>query len=368
MIEPSEAWTDVVRRTLQSYDDGLLRRVSGKLCKPRNHWPAQELIDRCLATIANVAVVDRRIKDLEAPGRLLLALMAHSRQNVWPVGSLVEMLVTLGHADGLGAVQRLLEAGLLFPKLFPLDAGAGEPLAGRNRLREFEHWLSLSLPPLVYAHPAVMERAAGGLASLPECPGAVALSDAKAQEADGLEWPLRLGILWQKVAGAPLRRTQQSDFFKRDLDRIQADALLNQPPNESLIELPDVGLLAIAWALATGVLKEENGEISAGAFSSAWSEGLAATSAFLWAALPRLEGWNPLHGWNVTTSPGNPYPSLYLLALLLLGRLPEGSWASPAELEKWLVKRHPFWAQGRTGDLADNPSARANGKAKRPAS
>ena len=92
MTQSVETWTDRLRRTLESYDDGLLRRVSGKLCKPRNHWPALELIDRCLATVTNVAVLDRRLNDLEAPSRLALALMAHSRQNVWPVGSLVEML------------------------------------------------------------------------------------------------------------------------------------------------------------------------------------------------------------------------------------------------------------------------------------
>src|ERR1700686_5149469 len=115
MTPPIDTWTEHLRRTLLSYDEPLLRRVSNKLCKPRNHWPAQELIDRCLATLTNAAVLDRRRKDLEPSGRLVLALIAQSRQNLWPVGSLVEMVVTLGHPDGLGAVQSLLEAGLLYP-------------------------------------------------------------------------------------------------------------------------------------------------------------------------------------------------------------------------------------------------------------
>src|SRR5262249_8708234 len=151
-------------------------------------------------------------------------------------------LVTLGHTDGLGAIQGLLEGGLLFPSLFPLENESGEPLAGRNRLREFDDWLTLALPPLVYAHPAVLERALGELDLLPDCPGSVTLRDAKTQGADGLEWPLRLAVLWQKLAGMPLRRTQQKDFFKRDLDRIQEDALLNLPPNESLSSIPGTGM------------------------------------------------------------------------------------------------------------------------------
>src|SRR5438132_7341627 len=231
-----EAWTDHLRRTLLSYDEPLLRRVSGKLCRPRNHWPARELIDRCLATLSNAAVLDRRLKDLDEPGRLVLALIAHSRQNIWPVGNLVEMLVSLGHADGLGIVQSLVEAGLLYPHLFPLEPESAEResagsestskegWAGKNRLKVFDHWLGLAGAPLVYAHPAVLERALAPLAAahhsssqgksargwleeqrsewltLPECPGAVALREAKAQEADGLEWLLRLGVLWQQVA------------------------------------------------------------------------------------------------------------------------------------------------------------------------
>src|SRR5262245_23483938 len=135
MTQSLESWTERLRVTLHSYDDALLRRVSSKLCKPRNHWPAEELVDRCLGTLSNAAMLDRRLKDLEAAGRLTLALMAHSRQYEWPVGSLVEMLVTLGHDNGLAIVQSLLEAGLLFPKLSP---ASNEPLAGRNRLKGFE--------------------------------------------------------------------------------------------------------------------------------------------------------------------------------------------------------------------------------------
>src|SRR4051812_23505151 len=91
-----ETWTDHLRRTLLSYDEPLLRRVSSKLCKPRNQWPAEDLIDRCLAILSNAAVLDRRLKDLDTPSRLVLALIAQSRQSVWPVGNLVEMLVILG--------------------------------------------------------------------------------------------------------------------------------------------------------------------------------------------------------------------------------------------------------------------------------
>ena len=35
-------------------------------------------------------------------------------------------------------------------------------------------------------------------------------------ESDGLDWPLRLSVLWQMAAATPFRRTQSGEFFKRD--------------------------------------------------------------------------------------------------------------------------------------------------------
>src|SRR5262249_52173657 len=155
------------------------------------------------------------------------ALIGHSRQARWTVGSLVELMVALGEADGLQPVMAVLEAGLLYPELIPLSSDEAE-LRSRARLKKFEQWLGASngsRQPAVFAHPAASARAIGTNLGLPACPGAVALATGKAahaaQEADGLDWPLRLAVVWQLVAGAPLRRTQQGDFFKRDLDRLR---------------------------------------------------------------------------------------------------------------------------------------------------
>src|SRR5260370_4185776 len=113
----SETWSDCLRQTLRSYDEGLLRQVADKLCKPRNHWPVDELIDRCLGAVSNPAVVDRRLKELDEPGRCLLSLIGHSRQPRWQVGNLVEMAGALGQSAGLEARRSLFEARLLYPLL-----------------------------------------------------------------------------------------------------------------------------------------------------------------------------------------------------------------------------------------------------------
>src|SRR5207247_3862529 len=72
-----------------------------------------------------ISMVDRRLKELPASCRQILAVIAQSRQVRWPVGSLVEILVALGHQDGLAPLVTLLESGLLLPELFPLGQQIG---------------------------------------------------------------------------------------------------------------------------------------------------------------------------------------------------------------------------------------------------
>ena len=58
MAPPDSAtWTDRLRQTLSRYDEPLLRQVAARLIKPRNHWPADDLIERCLAVVDNPAVL-----------------------------------------------------------------------------------------------------------------------------------------------------------------------------------------------------------------------------------------------------------------------------------------------------------------------
>jgi hypothetical protein len=327
-------WTDRLKETLGRYDPALVREVAARLVRPRNEWPVEELIDRCAATAANAPVIDRRLRELDPAARPVLALIGHSRQPRWRLGSLLEMLAALGHAEGPRPVFSLFEAGLLYPDL-PDDIG---------RLRSFEQWLgqASAVGFSVFAHPLVAARAVGEDLGLPECPGAVTAAG-PVHEADGLEWPLRLAVLWQQVAAAPLRRTQQRDFFKRDLDRLRGDPLLNGPAADGLAEVPDAALLAIALAGTLGIVEERDGELHAAALPASWDEGLPAALRELWTALPHLEAWDPLDGWRGGGATGSPYPAAYLLALLLLARLPDGAWARPADVGDWVLEHHPYW-------------------------
>jgi hypothetical protein len=341
--------TEPFRRTLRCYDEPLLRQVAQKLCRPRNQWPVDELVDRILAALANPVTLDRRLKDVPAACRQLLALIGHSRQPSWRVGSLVELLRMLGHADGLEPIVELLGMGLLVPDLAHAVSTDDQP--SRSRVKSFDTWLAHSGGghPAVLAWPQAAVRALGEDLDLDECLAAIRAegpTSGATLEADGLEWPLRLAVLRQQVAEAPLRRTQQGELFKRDLERLNGDPLLSTPP-DTPIPLADPALSTVYLGIATGLLREQDTEIFAGDFATAWEDSLPALLVELWAGLPRFAGWGVRAEAPPTEPAGNPYASAILLALVILGRLRADTWAQADALDDWITRRHPLLREQR---------------------
>jgi hypothetical protein len=332
-------WSAQARQTLARYREPLLRAVAGKLLKPRSHWPVEDLVTRMAAIAGNAAVIDRRLGEVATHCRQILALIGRSRQPRWRVGGLVEAVLALGHADGLAPVQELLESGLIYPIL---PEGL-EGLAGFEQWLAFGHGAELE----VFAHPHVTARAIGEPLGLPLLEP-IDVGTAAAQEADGLEWPLRLAVLWQQVAANPLRRTLQGEFFKRDLERLSQDPLLSSVPSLSLADLPDVALLAVSLAEAEGLLEADDGELRAGPWPGHWQDGLGRTLEALYAALPRLDKWNARDGSRLgEASVGQPCLSAYVLALLLLACQPPDTWSAVKEVEAWVETHHPYWKSER---------------------
>lgn len=323
--------------TLERYDEALLRKVAARLVKPRGQWPAEELIRRCAEVVDNPPVLDRRLADLPPAGRDLLGLIGKSRKAEWPVGNVIELLMALGQEgpDAAALLQDLLEAGVLFPVLAP----------SVMRIGSFGYWLSTASAGVglsVFTLPQIAGRITTVEAEVAVASEEVPLGPVL--EADGLEWLLRLGVLWQRVSASPLRRTQQGGLFKRDVDRIEQDALLNGTPADRLADVPDLGFLLAELGECAGVVTENEGEVVPGGLPPAWDGGLWPALEHLFPCLFGLRAWGPIEGWKGGEPiPGNPYPSAYLLVFMLLSRLPEGQWARPAALEDWVRDHHPYW-------------------------
>jgi hypothetical protein len=323
----------VARATLARYDETLLRAVAARLFKPRSQWPVDELVARAAETLTNTPVVDRRLKDLPPSCRALLAAVGLARRNEWPVGQLLELLATLGHAEGLAPILTLLDSGLALPVL-------PETI---SQLRNWETWLG-SAPAsarLVFP-PIVAERAIREGTGLPQLPGK-RFDTRSIHTADGLEWPLRLGVLWQQLRAAPVRLTQANALFKRDQLRLQADPLLAAPVADQLVELPDAGVLVMGMGIAIGLFVPDSGELRAGPFPPSWDAGQVPTIADFWAGTSAILHWDPLRGYFLSET-GEPFPTVAISALLHLAVQIEGTWTHPADIAERIHRLHPSWA------------------------
>jgi hypothetical protein len=328
------AWAERVQQTLERYDEALLRLVAGKLLRPRNHWPVDDLIQRSVETLTNAPVIDRRLKELPPAARKLLTIFGRSNRHTWGTFDLVWMLAALGHAEGLTPVQTLLESGLLYPVL-------PDTLPS---LRSFDLFFAGggTQPVPVFIHPAVAARARGEPLELPLLTRSE--TDARSPRlGDGFEYPLRIAVLWQQIAGGSIRLTQSNLLFKRDLLRLQGDDLLKTPFAEHFVELPDGGVLMLALAVEAGVIASHEGELTKGTFSPAWkgntSEVIREITVKLWG----VHNWDPVKGYFPVEG-GGPMPSVGLLLLLLLQDQPAKNWVSMRELAKPFWKGHPTWA------------------------
>jgi hypothetical protein len=329
-----EIWTQRARAALENYDQELLRKVAAKLARPRNQWPVEELIDRCLQTLANPVVIDRRLAELGPQPRRLLSFIARSGRPIWRLGSLLEFLAATSSSPDPNEVLPLLELGFLYP-----EAGGVPP-----RLKSFEQWLVAGTGGdyRLFTHPSILKRALEGDLGLAKCPS-IAFTPLTVHEADGLELPLRLAGLWQLLRGGALRTTQGGDFFKRDLERLCGDPILGAPAAESFVETPDPALLVVNLGMQLNVVVNNEGETSAGTLDEMWTQGQAIWSRVLWNAFLDQPNWNPQSGKVADQSINAPFASAYVMMLLLLAELPDGAWIKPADLDNWLHEYHPFW-------------------------
>lgn len=329
----AETWTSRAQDALTRYAEPLLRRVMQQLLKPRNQWPVEELIERGVATLTNAAVIDRRLSELPPASRKLLAVIGISRKPTWKVGQLIAILATLGHAEGLTPIQRLLDEGLIHPEL----------PSGLATIKQFEDWLGPTgiTTAKLFAHPAVTVRALANDLDLPALPTRTIAAKA-VRVSDGLEWLLRSAVAWSRVAGDPLRLTQQQSLFKRDLQKFQTDDLLSAPFTEHYTDLTDPGLFALDLASATGLVEIIDGQLHAISNPELWKKRLLDVLVSCWPSLFEIESWDPLKGYHPAEE-GSTFPSMVMSVFLLLRSLPDDQWVQAQPLVKYLTANHPSW-------------------------
>lgn len=319
------AWHDRCAAALAGYADSLVREVASRVLRPRNTWTAAEICERLLTAYSDPVFVDRVLQTLTPPARKLLRLIGISRQPQWRIRGLLDLLGAIGHEDGLSAVQELLNAGLIFPA-----ATHASPMAS------FDTWLKqLAVQHLsVFALPLAATRARNEDLTLPEMV-VERHATVPIHEADGLEWPLRLSVLWQVVKAAPLRRTQHGGFFKRDLDRLRTQPLLTVDSAEGVVKVADLDLLVLLLGLEDEVLVLSGDQLVANTLPESWSKGIHAADVGLWAALPGLTNWCPVTGWSDDPNASRWMAPLAVLSLAFLAAAPADAWIRTEQLNSW---------------------------------
>ena len=324
------------------YAEPLLRDVATKLVKPRSPIPTDELIERCLQTLGNPPVIDRRIRELSEEAWALLVGIGASRRSVWQVGHLLALQATLGESTGTSTLNELLQSGLLSP----LTTEGMEPIA------DFQLWYvsqHLLLAPVV-CHSGVSGRALSiGM------PRNVALrlgralqpaeSGSSVPELDGYDWPLRIAVVWQQVLELPMKLTQGNLLFKRDLTRLQADDTRLSSSADQLATLPDASILALHWADAANLLERRGVELFAAPFPAEWEQSRDDVLRELWAGLSAVEAWDPKQGYHPLESGQSAFPSAIVTVMLILAQAEHPqSWHRIDALAEWLWGHHPSWS------------------------
>jgi len=312
-----------------------LRDVASKLIKPRTTQPIDEVIDKLVAALDNPPVIDRRIRELPTASRKLLALIGLSRQPRWRVDHLLTLCAMIGHAEGFTPVLAMFESGLLYPET-------------TYSIPDFTSWLGQvgSSEAMAFALPMVAARARGEALELPnltneDSPGPQQKSS---HNSDGLDWPLRLAALWQQVHSGPVRITQSQAIFKRDLTRLETDDVINSPAADRVAALPDQAAFCLFWARAAGMLEKSADELRAEGFPQTWENSLADVLTDLFAALSRVEPWDPLKGCGISGDSLASFPTVSLMSVLLLTAAPAGVAVEPEAVAAWMWDHHPTWA------------------------
>jgi hypothetical protein len=286
------------------------------------------------AQLDSPAEVARLLAAISATSRQALALLALAEVHVWPAAGLWHGLTALG-TEPRSAVLELLECGLLVAE------GTSEVV----RLDDFAAWLELapertiplrvhpSVPPAVRITPLE-----GQLEPISGTVGQI-------HEPDGLEPIIRLAAIWQRVGAEPLRQTQQGTLYKRDLERIDDDAVLSGAGVDTLEPVPALPALWLSLARRVGLIHADpSGERLVPAGPEFWTDNAV--------HLPQMiaTSWLGLRSWNEwERGPGEPADAGVALAflraplLLWLATLGADQWVALDNLAEHLAARNPQW-------------------------
>ncbi len=328
-VSPVEAYL----RALKLYDGAVLVRLCQGL--GINETPAGRvmLASSISEALASPRMVAAQMGTLPRDCRVVAGLFALTERTSWTTHSLAFTLGCLG-IDFATTVPVMLERALLAVVL-PGEATVRTLEVSDRRLPDGN--------VLLQAHPAVIT---GARTLSPEGPSLPPAGPVRSpRESDGLEPIIRMAALWQRVADAPLRQTQQGSIYKRDRERLEDDPVLAGPIADALEPLPDMPSLWLALAAGVGMVRGETGtERVIAAEPVYWSDNafhLAQMVAQRWLLLTNWHEQGGIQRDGAIYELSLPYARPALL--LWLATLPDDDWVATEDFARFLKERFAHW-------------------------
>jgi hypothetical protein len=326
---------DAYRAALRGYDGATLSSLlqSFGAAEPPPLGRAA-LAARIAEYLGEPRIAARILATYPHPIRVALGLMTITETHAWPIRALRHALAVLG-LDAAQLVPPLVARGLVV-----VAAREGETLRDPSAFLDSPRGETAT----IHAHPAAL---AAARTVLPEEEGPTPCEAVvKPREADGLEPIIRLSALWQRVADAPLRQTQQGTLYKRDRDRLEDDPVLAGPIADALEPLPDMPSLWLVLARGVGLIESEEGSERIGAAEpSFWSDNaihLPRSVALRWLGLKQWHEQGGMQREGATTELALPF--VRGAVMLWLAKLGENEWVAVEDLAAFLRARSPQWS------------------------
>ncbi|MBY0586918.1 helicase-associated domain-containing protein [bacterium] len=280
-----EILLDQYRQYLSRYSADLLQGVCEQASRFSRAKRLDDPVEQLIKTLGNEKALAKMLDRHGEGGTRAVAVLRRSPFVPWRWDHAIAVLESVGVESPYTLLLEFLEMGILAMKRNTTD----DPIV---RFDVVTGASPASLPLVTLAGPIVSQTFSSFEIESPlpsEKPAG------SFRQADGWEWPMRLAILWQMTWLAPIKRTQQRLLFKKDRERLTLNPLLAAETLDSLVRVPDPGLMIYQLALDQGWLDPVVEEQSPTApLWQVWPDDLAALSRIIGRGLVTLEDWNEL--------------------------------------------------------------------------
>src|SRR5262245_27508808 len=260
--EPAAEVAGLYRSTLSRYSPSVLRGIRDHLELDTTVRSPVRLVKVIEEYLREPAHRTAALADLPSELRPVLALLPYVPAAGWRLEEMRELLRYVGCSVPDKALRAMLGLGFL-----ALHAPNWQVETLRHFDLALNGWEGEQLS--VVCHPAWANQVA--TPAFQPSKKCMVRNVRNARESDGLEFLLRIAVLWERIAQSPIRLTQDTALFKRDKETLGSDAVLTSPMFDAIAPIKDIGYLVIVLGKQLNLLvADPEGEMLRAQMGTIW--------------------------------------------------------------------------------------------------